>query len=378
MFERSRPGLNVHVWRGSVGVVALHASRPWIARSFRARTEVIDTAEGRVFAAWDDASGADRSVVWCGDRLVTTSLVDVDVVVRSRLLPDVSVVAEARWEELDGVFRPAWSARGGVLFVPGKDPSWPTCGHGTWLDGETLAVRDQRRFVRAPDADWVVRDRQSVGLHPHGDRVTVVEESLETNDWRLANYGTGPTFVGDILQPTHYESSTCMRWLRTDAVLLSVERDEGSSLVEDLFCFVASAGLWRAHALRDADGGAAFRWAADVDGAHVATAVVREGSGVYGLRVHATSDGRVLASRAWEPAWGELDALHWDPQGRVVAVARTSAPEAFSLVRWEWVCDRVTVDALPGLEPDDNPYPIGRLGPALVLSTDRTGLLLCE
>jgi hypothetical protein len=47
-------------------------------------------------------------------------------------------------------------------------------------------------------------------------------------------------------------------------------------------------------------------------------------------------------------------------------------------VRWEWVCDRVTVDTLPGLEPDDNPYPIGRLGPALVLSTDRTGLLLCE
>ena len=184
MHEGSQHHPSVHAWRGSVGAVALHPSRPWIARSFRARTEVVDAAMGRVFAAWDDAPGADRSMVWCGDRLVTTILSDGDVVVRSRVRPDVAVVAEARWEEPDGVFRPAWSARGGVLFFPGKDPSWPTCGHGTWLDGETLAVRDQRRFVRECDADWVVRDRQSVGIHPNGDRVTVVEESLETGPFR--------------------------------------------------------------------------------------------------------------------------------------------------------------------------------------------------
>ena len=140
---------------------------------------------------------------------------------------------------------------------------------------------------------------------------------------------------------------------------------------------LADEGRWRPQALRDADRGSVFRWAADADGAHIATAVMRGESNDRGLCVHATREGHVLGARAWEPAWGELDELHWDPQGRVVAIARTRAPEGFHLVRWEWARDCVTLDELPGLAPDDNPFAVGRLGRSLVLSCDRTGLLLC-
>lgn len=378
MREWSHLGPGVRVWRGNVGAVALHATRPWIARSSGAQTEVLDVDEGRILASWDEAPGDDRCNVWCGDRLVTTSLVEGEVVVRSRLLPDGGVVAGARWDEAHGVFPPQRSARGDVLFVPGKDPSWPTCGHGAWLDAETLAIMDARRFVEEPGAEWAVRDRQLVELHPDGDRVAVVEESLETHDWRLTTYGEGPTLVCDALQPTNYEGATRTQWLHAGAVLLAIERDEGPALVEDLFCFVSDGSVWRPRAIRDASGGSVFRWAADAHGDTIVAGYYAEATDVYGWCVHATRDGSVLAARPWDPAWGELQELRWDPQGRAVAIARTNEPAAFLLVRWDVARDQIAIEELPGLDPEDTPYPIGTLGPALVLSTDRTGLLLCD